>query len=105
MGRVPGLDAAPAGPAKHQAPDGDGPADQARRREAPAVLHRHSRPIAPERQIKEGRIMFKRKSPLTLAIAPESMLTPAAARADDATLTTLSNGGARRRLRSNAVCT
>jgi enoyl-CoA hydratase/carnithine racemase len=50
MGRVLGLGAAPAGPAKHQASDGDGPADQARRRKAPAVLHWHSRPIAPARQ-------------------------------------------------------
>ena len=51
MGRVPDLGGAPAGPAKHQAPDGDGAADQPRRREPPAVLHRYSRPIASAQQI------------------------------------------------------
>src|SRR5216683_3266272 len=88
MGRVPGLGAPPAGPAEPQALDGDGPADQARRREAPAVLHRHSRPIAAARRTKESRTMFKYKRPLAVAIAAASLLTSAAASADDAALVT-----------------
>jgi high-affinity nickel-transport protein len=47
--------------------------------------------------------MFKRKSLLALAIAAQSMLTSAAAGADDASLTTLNNGGADLRGRLIAI--
>src|SRR5260221_9269678 len=88
MGRVPGLGAPPAGPAEPQAPDGDGPADQPRRREAPAVLHRHSRPIAAARPNKESRTMFNHKRPLAVAMAAAGLLASAAAGADDGPLIT-----------------
>src|SRR5882724_8359333 len=88
MGRVPRLGAPPAGSAEHQAPHGDGPADQTRCREAPALLHRHSQPVAAARHIEESRTMFKHKRPLAVAMAAAGLLTSAAVSADDAALTT-----------------